>query len=1141
MKLEAFLDVCIAQGVSISLAGDQLRVTRRDDTPPALIEQIRQRKSELIAWLGQRVGQEHDHARSITRADRSTSHFPLSYSQNRLWFVDRLAPSWQYNISEQLRFKGPLQEAAVAHAVNAIVARHEVLRTTFIEIDGVPFQTVHALRPVALERISLAGMQAEPATAEIERLTAAEARKVFNLEQDCMLRATLITVSEQDYVLLFTAHHIAADGTSMAVLVREFMAFYLAEVQGRPVDLPELALQYVDYAQWQRSQFQSRHFEQALERSLARLDGIPQLHALPLDAQRPATQVFSGDTLRTVLAPELLAGLNALCREQGVTLFVLLQAAYALLIGRWSNDDDVVIGSPTAGRTHTELHPMCGFFLNNIVLRNRLRASSFLDYLATVREEVLTAISDQFLPFEMLVEAAKPVRSLSYSPMFQLVFVLQNTEGANFVLDDIEIESASRHSIKFDLELSARESASGLMLDWIYADALFEPGTVARLAESFEVLLRSIIAAPVSDIFQLPLVPAPDLELLAQWSTGPALEVAPGTLYGTFAAQARATPDAVAVRGGAATINYRDLYARSARLAAYLREEDVGPGSRVGICMRRSIEQIIGILGVLGAGAAYVPLEPSHPRDLLDWMVTDAKLDLVLIDSALLNNLSLNGIDVTLMDEARAPGWLSAFAADEPDLPAPVDYELMYVLYTSGSTGRPKGVMVQHACVLNYLRHGVAAYRMAEHAGAVVSTPLCFDATVTSLFLPLISGKEIILLPEAQLDMIESLCRLLFTSPAPLLFKLTPAHLDLLEAQAERGSGHAPVAHTLVVGGEQFTLASARRWKEALLPAAVLINEYGPTETVVGCATFEVATQAELDRLFGRAAVAIGRPIANTVLAVLNAQQVACPIGAIGELYIGGAGVTHGYLNQAELSAQRFLTFGRECAAAHRWYRSGDLVRYLADGELEFIGRADKQVKIRGHRIELGEIEATLDGHLAVRKCAIVLDAVPGGNRLLAFVVQEQDAAGPLDALAYLRKKLPEYMLPDLVQVVEALPLTINGKLDTTALLATLAAPAAQDAAPCTPTEQRLRDIWAGLLGHEDIALQANFFEIGGHSLLAARMVSEIKHVFGCGFMLKDVFELRNVREMALHIDFLTSGSQADVAGKHSEQEELEW
>jgi amino acid adenylation domain-containing protein len=1141
MKVEEFLDLCIGHGVSISMAGENLRVTRGDDTPSELIDQIRQHKAELIAWFSQGAGQGNQHVHEISCVDRAAGRFPLSYSQSRLWFVDRLEQSWQHNMSQQLRLKGPLQEAALEHAINALVARHEVLRTTFVEIDGTPFQIVHPRRSVTLQRISLAGTAPGQADTEIERLAAAEARKIFDLERECMLRVVLIAVSENDHVLLFTAHHIAVDGASMAVLVKDCMAFYEAAMAGRPAGLPELPLQYVDYAHWQRGVVQRRYIEGALERALVRLDGMPQLHALPLDAQRPANQVFTGDSWRSMLDPELMSGLTALCRMQGVTLFMLLQAAYALLIGRWSNEDEVVIGSPTAGRTHIELHPLCGFFVNNMVLRNRLRAGSFLDYLATVRDDVLAVLDDQHLPFEMLVEALKPERNLSYSPMFQLVFVLNNTESPQLVLDGIEIESSSSSSIKLDLELAASETAEGILLNWIYADTLFRKDTIVRLAESFEVLLRAIVEAPASDIFHLPVVPAPDLALLARWANGPVLASEANTVYGLFTAQAQATPDAVAVRCGDATISYRDLYVRSNRLAAYLHDEGVTTSSRVGICMRRSIEQVIGILGILAAGAAYVPLEPSHPRDLVDWIVEDAGLELVLMESAMLENLSLTGIDVTLMDEALSPKWMSGFAADAPALSLPGDDALMYVLYTSGSTGRPKGVMVPHEGVLNYLRYGLQAYRMARHAGAVVGTPLCFDATVTTLFLPLISGKQLILLPEAQLDMIEGLAGLLFETPDPLLFKLTPAHLDLLETQAERASGRTPVAHTLVVGGEQFMLASARRWKERLLPNAVFINEYGPTETVVGCTTFEVASTDDLDSLAGRAAVAIGRPIANTTLAVLNAQQIPCPIGAIGELYIGGPGVTRGYLNRPGLNEERFLAFERDDMPVTRWYRSGDLVRYLPDGVLEFIGRADKQVKIRGHRIELGEIEATLESLGGIKKSAVVVDTASGSQRLVAFVAVEPDVPHQADALAYLRRKLPRYMLPDVVQVVDALPLTVNGKLDTKALLSMLSRPAPDTVEPETETERRLRDIWVALLGLQCVSLQANFFEIGGHSLLAARMVSAIKHEFGCSFVLKDVFELRNIREMALQVDFLTSVRQGDVAEENSQQEELEW
>jgi amino acid adenylation domain-containing protein len=1154
MSIEQFVDMCISNGVSISLnAEGNLRITKKDETPHELIEEITKNKNAIVNWIKVKSQISVNRVSSIEPIKRDRKYFPLSFPQERLWFVDQLDASWQYNISAVLKLSGRLNEDAMQRALSSIVARHEVLRTTFSEIDGTPFQTVNESSAFKLKRIDLTSMKIEEIESEIERLATEDAFQIFDLEKDLMLRVTLIAISDVAHVLLFTTHHIASDGWSTSVLLKEFTAFYESHATGKASNLPALPIQYIDYAYWQKDKTQEKILSDALVRSLDRLSGIPTLHALPLDFQRPAMQLFTGDTCRQVIDSKILESLNALCRANGCTLFMLLQCAFGLLIGRWSNESDVVIGSPTAGRTHLEVQPLIGFFVNNIVLRNKLVVGqSFLEYLAAARVDSTAALSDQALPFGMLVDAIKPERSLSYSPICQIVFLLQNFESSNFTLTDFTVESKRRNTIKFDLELSARESDEGLVLDWIYADGLFTSSTILRMANSFHMLLESIVEAPETDIYRLRIVPEPELQNISNWSSGRRDESPAPFVHQLIEEQSRFHPDAIAVKCKDSTITFKELNQRSDRLAIYLREEGIAVGDKVGLCLHRSIEMIIGILGILKTGAAYVPLEPTFPKKRLEWITEDAKLEHILIHSELMRNVSLSGIDFTLMDDALLPSWLVEYGDYECETPKIMGTDLIYVLYTSGSTGHPKGIMVEHSGVINYLKFGIDAYEMERHDGAVLSTPLCFDATVTTLFLPLISGKQLVLVPEEKDDAIEALLYYLFDGDGNWLFKLTPAHLDILEVQLRKKNISRDARHTIVVGGEQFSLDSAIRWKSNLLPSSIFVNEYGPTETVVGCSTFRIEELADLNVSTRCNAVPIGRPIDNTLLHVLNPSMEKCPIGVVGELYIGGAGLARGYTNLENLTNEKFVNFDIGSGGPVRLYRTGDLVRYHFGGNLEFIGRTDSQVKVRGYRIELGEIEARLNRENVVEKSFVTIQQSGNEKSLIAFVIVKGDAKTNWDDATLvvqlrktLRDSLPEYMVPEFVQLVDEFPLTVNGKIDVALLLSNIDRVAGEILQPETEIECRLSEIWRKLLKLSDISVDQSFFDLGGHSLLAARMVSEVNHQFNCKLTLKNIFEMRSVREISLHIEFLTTlKKKIDDNENGSEmvgQEEVEW
>ncbi|HEV7922516.1 MAG TPA: amino acid adenylation domain-containing protein [Thermoanaerobaculia bacterium] len=1006
-----------------------------------------------------------------------------------------------------MRLSGALDLSALQRAFDEIVSRHEVLRTLYRNDGGEGVQVPQPPRAVRTTFTDLSAFEAAEQERQVRELARLDAATPFDLRGDILLRAGLLELAEEEHVLLFTMHHIASDGWSIGILVNEFTRLYVAFSQGRPSPLPALSIQYADYAAWQRNTLAGEELHRQLDYWTRQLDGIPRLHSLPLDKQRPPRQQFGGRRVSQQLDRALLDQLRALAAANGTTLFVLLQSAFSLLVGRWSNERDVVIGSPVAGRTHKSVEQLIGCFVNTLALRTALEPElTFGELLARSKETVLEAFSHQAVPFEMLVDAVRPERSLAHSPLFQLLFVLQNNDHGTLDLPGLAIREVGGLDgiIRYDLELSCVESEEGLQLTWSYADALFENATIARLAESFAVLLRSIVAAPETNIHALPMVAEADLAAYDAWNLT-AVDVPESTIHQLFEEQAAAHPDAVALVCGNEELTYGSLNQKANQLADYLREQGLGPGSMVGLCVERSFEMVVAVLGALKAGAAYVPLEPSYPRERIESLINDAKLEVVLVQSSVIQRLPLSGVDVVLLDDPL-DGYKTT---NEPSGVTPED--LAYVIYTSGSTGQPKGAMVHHRGVVNYLTHAVSSYLESQHAGAVMSSPLCFDATVTTLLAPLVCGRKLVLLPEAQEELVAGLTHYLFEDEAAWLFKLTPAHLELL---SHRAPGAGANEHAVVVGGEQLTVSTLSAWKEQLLPNATFFNEYGPTETVVGCSIHRVRHAGEIAMRGCAGAVSIGKPIRNTTLHVLNARRERVPVGAIGELYIGGAGVAHGYLNRAELTAERFVTID-----GRRLYKTGDVVRWLPDGNLVFLGRADDQVKIRGFRIEPGEIAARITAHPEVKE-SLVLSI---DQSLVAYVISESDEALLAESLRQsLGRSLPDYMLPSAFVVLREFPLTTNGKIDRKALPAPDRLANQAYVAPSTPTEAILADLWKETLKLDgDVSVTANFFHLGGHSLMATRLLSRVAKELSLGVPLRALFEHPTLRDFASHLDTL--------------------
>ncbi|KYG06012.1 hypothetical protein BE21_37340, partial [Sorangium cellulosum] len=919
---------------------------------------------------------------------------PLSFAQQRLWFLDQLVPNNAfYNVPMAVRLEGPLDVPALERSLLEVVRRHEALRTTFPAVEGKARQVIDAEPPLQMLQVIDLGELLGPAQdEEVQRRAEEEAARPLSLAKGPLLRATLLRLSDRAHVLLFTAHHIVSDGWSMGVFLRESSALYEAFSADRPSPLPDLPIQYADYALWQRQWLSGELLQAQLAYWKQQLAGAPSALSLPTDRPRPAMQTYRGAALRLELPAALVARLRDLGRRHRVTLFMTLLSAFKVLLSRYAGQDDIVVGTPIAGRTHVETEGLIGFFVNTLVLRTDLSGDpAFVELLGRVREVTLGAYAHQDLPFERLVEELAPERDLSRSPLFQVMLVLQNAPLPEASLGGVKLLPlyVQGTTAKRDLTLSLQETESGLVGELEYATDLFDAATIARMAGHFRTLLGSVAEAPGRRISELSLL-SPDErhEVIEAWNDTAAEYPDGRCIHALIEEQVERTPDAVAVVFEQRVLSYRELNRRANQLAHRLQSLGVGPDVLVGLCVERSIEMVVGLLGILKAGGAYVPLDPSYPSERLAFMLQDAGGTLLLTQERLAGILPRHGARRLSLDAEGES--LAGERTDNPVSGAGPD-SLAYVIYTSGSSGTPKGVMIPHRGLVNYLAWCTDAYRVAEGRGALVHSSLGFDLTVTGLFSPLLAGGRVVLVADTEEALVEALRR----EEGLSVVKLTPAHLTLLGHLLPAGEA-AGRTGALVIGGEALTWDQLSFFQQHA-PRTRLINEYGPTETVVGCCAYEVAGGAS-----ATGAVPIGRPIANTRAYVLDDGLSPVPIGVVGELYIGGAGVARGYIHRPELTAERFVPDPFQERGGARMYRTGDLCRWRPDGLLEYVGRRDHQVKIRGYRIELEEIEAVLRQHEGVREAAVLVrESAPGDRRLVAYVaaVEPEQPPAELDSV----------------------------------------------------------------------------------------------------------------------------------------------
>ena len=1027
----------------------------------------------------------------------------LSFAQEQIWFLDRLVPgSPAYHIVDVIALRGPFDGPALKRAVAELVRRHQVLRTSFSLTDGQLLQAVEPAFELPLPEVDLGALPAPERQEAWLRLVRQEGRRPFDLARPPLLRATVVHDSPQVHRVLLTIHHIVSDEWAMGVIQDEVTQLYGAFTRGHPSPLPELTIQYADFACWQRGSLQGEQAEAAAAYWRAELAGASPLLDLPADRPRPPMQTFRGATEFFALPRALLQRLEALGRSEQATLFMVLEAAFAAMLHRHTGQADVLVGTPITGRTQSETERLVGCFLNTVVLRSTFTDGlTFRGLLQQARQRALGAFAHSELPFERLVAALAPERDASRSPLFQAMFVLHSPDGRSQVANLSALAELETGTSKFDLTLYTSETARGLEGVMEYSTDLFEAETIRRLCRHYAVLLEAIASDLDERVARLPMLPEPDLQqLLAGWNdTAVTFPGGAPSLHRLLERQAARSPDAVAVACAGQALTYRELDQRANQLAHHLAGLGVGPDVLVGVLVERSLEMVVALLGIMKAGGAYVPLDPAFPTHRLDHMVADSRMPVLVTHQSLEQMLGATPPAVVHLDryhEAEA-----RHADGPPSVPGLRPDHLAYVLYTSGSTGLPKGVAISHAAIVNFILSMQREPGLTAADTLLAVTTLSFDIAGLELYLPLSVGARVVVASrEEAMDPVRLMARMRESGATAL--QATPATWRSL---IEAGWIGSPGLKALC-GGEAMPPDLAR----ALLPrCAQLWNMYGPTETTVW-STLHRITSAE-------GAAPIGHPIANTQTYVLDAERQLVPPGVVGELYLGGDGLARGYLNRPELTRERFVPSPFRSGAL--LYRTGDLARRRSDGLLECLGRTDHQVKLRGYRIELGEIEAVMAQHPAVRQVVVVArEDVPGDKRLVAYLVAEEahsDLVAPLRA--HLRTALPDYMVPAHLVRLEALPLTPNGKVDRKALPAPEAGdalPSSAYLAPRNDLEISLATAWEGVLRVPRVGITDNFFDLGGSSLSVLKLLAEMKNATGLEIGLDAVFRFPTIAEL---------------------------
>lgn len=1040
----------------------------------------------------------------ITPRTGLTNEAVLSSAQQRLWFLDHLQPHGaDLNIFCAYSLVGPFDAELLDRCLAEIARRHETLRTTFNMVNGNVVQTISQEGRIDISLKDLRWLPKFERDKEMMRLIASEAKRSFDLAHGPLLHVSLLRLAEEEHILVVVMHHIISDTSSMRILFRELSLLYELLATANDMPLPTLPIQYADYATWQRQRLEARVLDRHLEYWKHQLAGVPAVLALPTDRPRTAVQSFQGARQSLNIPSSVFRSLTALSKHQGTTLFVTLLAAFQALLYRYTGETDIVVGTPLLRRSTTDIEGLIGLFTDTLVLRGDLSNNpTFPEILRRTQEVVLLAFAHRDLPFEQLIEELESERNLSHAPIFQVMFAVQTMPTAVFSLPGVvvqllEIDTTTISDLSLDL-ITTPNRLSGTI---DYNAALFDAATITRLAGHFQTLLKGIVADPVQRLTDLPLLSSAERrKVLVDWNAMKTGYRQDQTICQLFEAQASRTPAAIVVTDENRHLTYQELNEQANQLAHHLRTLGVGPETLVGVCVERSVEMMIGLLGILKAGGAYVPLDPTYPQERLAFMLADSSASVLITQAKLATELpAYDGIVICLDTDWPRIGCESRYNLKSRSLSG----GLAYVIYTSGSTGTPKGVMVTHNSLVNLLSAMRKQLKVNPEVTLVSTTNLSFDMIVPDLFLPIVVGARLLLVSREVVSDYTRISEQLAQIGTSIM-QATPSIWRLLLEAEWGGSGDL----TIVCGGEAVPRELAKRLFER---ATTLWLFYGPTETTVWSTAHQVKSQCEL--------ICIGKPIANTEVYVLDSSMNPVPVMVVGELYIGGAGVTRGYFHRPGLTAEKFVPHPFSQAPGVRLFRTGDLARYLPSGDLEFIGRIDQQVKVRGYRIELGEVEMVLRQHPAVLEAAVLVrEDVPGDKQLVAYIVPN-DRAEPVtsEVRHHMQTKLPDYMVPTAFVFLDALPLTPNGKVNRKKLPAlNRIRPESEEryGAPRTPLEDKLAKLWSQVLGVERVGVHDNFFELGGDSIHSIQISARAKQL-GIRLASRQILQHQTIANLA--------------------------
>jgi amino acid adenylation domain-containing protein len=1119
--------------IRLSAEGKRLRVNApKDVLTDGLRLQIAERKQELLEFLRD-YGQSAAFAPPPILRQRTGESAPLSFAQERLWFLEQLEPGTAvYNICRASRLIGQLNLSALEASLNEIVRRHEVLRSAIRVTDGRPVQIVHAPFKLKISFADLQPMADREREQEISIRIRDAAHTPFDFSDGRFLRAALLRVCDDEHVLVLTTHHFMSDAWSMGILTHELWSLYESQAKREPARLPNLSVQYSNYAVWQREWLQGEVLEQQLSYWREQLkDSRPTLD-VPTDRPRPGRQSFRGATVAIAIPDTLTTAINRLSRRERVTPYMMLLASFNVLLYRYTRQEDIIVGSPIANRQYGEIDTLIGYFVNTFVLRTHISGSlTFKDLLRHVRDVCLGAYAHQDLPFEKLVTELNPERSLGHNPLFQVMFVLQNAptrsgNASNIKIDPIAVDT---RTAKFDLTLALREREGRLIGFFEYSTDLFDRSTIERMAGHFQTLLQGIVANPDEHVSNIPILTEPERkQLVVQWNDTLTEYPRNKCIQELFEEQVKRTPDAFAVTFESTHLTYRTLNERANQLAHYMIRLGIRPETLVGICVERSLAMMVGLLGILKAGGAYVPLDPAYPSERLAFMLEDSHVSIVITQVKFLESCQEASLGLPRTYVCLDRDW-PLIAQDSAENPASetCSENLGYVIYTSGSSGQPKGIKINHGSVVNLCYTTRSQFGFDNTDVWTVCHSYAFDFSVWEIWGCLLSGGRLVVVPLNLTHSPKEFLELLSRQRVSILNQTPTAIRQLIDVRSIESKVRADLNLRLIIsGGEILTPTLASSLLKWGIP---LWNFYGPTETTVWSTIHEI-TLTDANDLF----VSIGRPLANTKIYILDPELQLVPIGVPGEICISGDGLARGYLNNPELTAQKFVPNPFE--KGKRLYKTGDLARYLTNGNIQFLGRLDNQVKVRGYRVELGEIEATLRQHAAIKEAVVILwddasekDARTKNlgsettssapiRRMIAYIVSADQNLSIAEVRAFLRDKLPEYMVPSTFVFLDSLPVSANGKIDRQAL------PLPKDlrsgleylrAEPRTPIEEMLAEIWKEVLKLDSINVNDNFFELGGHSLLAVQIISRVRETFAKDVSIHAMFEMPTIAELA--------------------------